>query len=61
MKARKVKPALMVRGGVLMGRERANGEGERGQIWSVYFVYVYENRRMNPEIVLRKEEEEEGE
>jgi hypothetical protein len=27
----------------------------------VYFVFIYENRRMNPEIVPRRGEEKEGE
>jgi hypothetical protein len=26
-----------------VGRKRINGEGEGGWIWSMYFVYVYEN------------------
>jgi hypothetical protein len=37
--------------------ERVDGEGEGGQIWSMYFVYIYENRMMKPlEIVLGREQ-----
>jgi hypothetical protein len=39
-------------------RGRVNREGEEGQIWLMYFVYVYENKTMKPtEIVLRRGEE----
>jgi hypothetical protein len=29
---------------ISVGRWRVNGEGEEGQIWWMYFVYVNENR-----------------
>jgi hypothetical protein len=38
-----------------------NGEGEGVQIWSVYFIYLFANRTMNPvEIVLRRGYKERG-
>jgi hypothetical protein len=38
------------------------GGSEGGQIWWIYFVFMYENRRMKPvEIVLRRKERKEGE
>jgi hypothetical protein len=42
-------------------RGRVNRESEGGQIWSMYWVYMYENKTIKPaEIVLRSEEEERG-
>jgi hypothetical protein len=39
-----------------VGRGKINGEGEGGQIWSMYFVYMYENRTMKPAgIVLKRQ------
>jgi hypothetical protein len=33
--------------------ERAQGKGKGGQIWWVYFLFIYENRIIKPvEIVL---------
>jgi hypothetical protein len=32
-------------GWILMGMEVVNGEGEGRQIWWMYFVYMYENRK----------------
>jgi hypothetical protein len=53
MKGMKVKQVL--------SREVTSGRGksEGGQIWSMYFVFVYENRTVKPiEIVLKKGEGE---
>jgi hypothetical protein len=37
-----------------VGRRKAKGGGERGQIWWMHFVCVYENRTIKPvEVVLR--------
>jgi hypothetical protein len=34
----------------------------KGRIWSMFFVYLYENRTTKPvEIVLKREEGDEGE
>jgi hypothetical protein len=39
-----------------VGGQRVNGEGERGWLWSMYFIYLHENRTMKPvEILLRRE------
>jgi hypothetical protein len=44
-----------------VGVGRVNGEGERGLIWLMYFLYVYENRTMKPvEIILRRGRGDEG-
>jgi hypothetical protein len=51
----------LVRGRVPVGSGRVNGEGEGGWIWSMYFVYEYENRMKPIEIVLRRKERDEGE
>jgi hypothetical protein len=32
---------------VPMVRRRVNREGKGGQIWSLYFLYVYNNRTLN--------------
>jgi hypothetical protein len=54
MKDMKVKQ-IVLEGWVPVGRERVNGETKRGRIWSMYIVYIYENRAMKPaEIILRK-------
>jgi hypothetical protein len=38
-----------------VGGGRINEEGEGEQTWSLYFVYIHENKTMKPvEIVLRK-------
>jgi hypothetical protein len=43
---------------VIVRGERVNGEGEEEQIWSMYFILMYENMTMKSvEIVLRKGEE----
>jgi hypothetical protein len=31
-----------VEGGVLRGKERVNRRDDGGQIWSMYFVHIYE-------------------
>jgi hypothetical protein len=39
-----------------LGGRKVNREGEGGPIWSMYFMYMYENRTMKlVEIVLRRE------
>jgi hypothetical protein len=39
-----------------------SGEGKGGRIWSIYLIYLCENRTMKPiKIVLRRGEGNEGE
>jgi hypothetical protein len=43
-----------VRGWILMGG-KVNGEGEGGQIWSIYIIDLYESRTIKPaEITLSR-------
>jgi hypothetical protein len=45
---------------VLVGESRVSGESEGGRIWSMCFVYVYENRTTKPiEIILKSREGDE--
>jgi hypothetical protein len=32
-----------------VGKEEVNGEGDEGQLWWMYFVYVYGNRTIEPD------------
>jgi hypothetical protein len=47
MKDRWVKQVLPGRWVPVEG-ERVNGEGKGGQIWSLYFIYLQENKTMKP-------------
>jgi hypothetical protein len=39
----------------ITGRGKAYRKGEGGQIWWIYFVFMYENRTMKPvETILRR-------
>jgi hypothetical protein len=45
----------------ISGRGRVNKEG-KGRIWSMYFVYVYEDVKLKPvKVILRSEERDKRE
>jgi hypothetical protein len=45
-----------------VGEGRVNREGKGGQIWLMYFIYLYENNTINyVEVILRMGGGDEGE
>jgi hypothetical protein len=59
VKSRNLKQVLLR---VLLGGEIVNEEGKGGWVWSIYIIYLNQNRTMKlVEIVLSKGEGDEGE